>query len=113
MFEAPYSTFRQVGDLTFFSGLVGWRDGVPGKDLEEQLGLIFEQLDSRLIDAGLQRRHIVKCTVFLVDMSDWARMNKPYLEYFAGCELPARSAVGGDLLPGILVELEAVAHSGA
>jgi enamine deaminase RidA (YjgF/YER057c/UK114 family) len=110
---APYSPFRTVDGFTYFSGLVGWRDGVPGKDLEQQLALIFEQLDAALHRAGLERRHIVKCTVWLADMADWERMNVPYLEYFADCELPTRSATGAQLLPGLLVELEALAHRNA
>jgi len=52
--------------------------------------------------------------VWLTDMADWPAMNTPYLEYFAGVdEMPTRSAVGAQLLPGFFVELEAWAHSGA
>jgi 2-iminobutanoate/2-iminopropanoate deaminase len=108
----PYSTFRRAGDLVTFSGLIGRRDGEPGADLEEQMALIFEQLDARLAEAGLERRHVIKTTVWLADMADWAAMNGPYVEYFEGVELPTRSAVGAQLIPGCLVELEAWAHAG-
>lgn len=111
---APYSPFRRAGDLVTFSGLVGRQgDGKPGDGLEAQLALIFEQLDNRLAEAGLERRHVVKCTVWLTDMADWAAMNGPYLEYFAGVELPTRSAVGAQLVPGFLVEIEAWAYAGS
>lgn len=113
MSQAPYSTYRRAGDWVTFSGLIGRRDGVPGKDLQEQLALIFEQLDARLEDVGLERRHIVKTTVWLTDMHNWAAMNGPYLEYFDGVELPTRSAVGSQLMPGCLVEIEAWAHTQA
>jgi len=109
----PYSPFRRAGDLVTFSGLIGRRDGVAGADFPEQLGMIFEQLDARLIEAGLERRHVLKTTVWLTDMADWASLNGPYLEYFAGHELPTRSAVGAQLLPGYFVELEAWAWAGA
>lgn len=111
---APYAPFRRAGDLVTFSGLIGRKDdGQPGAGLEEQLALIFEQLDNRLAEAGLERRNVVKCTVWLTDMADWAAMNGPYLEYFAGVELPTRSAVGAQLVPGYLVEIEAWAHAGS
>jgi enamine deaminase RidA (YjgF/YER057c/UK114 family) len=110
---APYSPFRRAGDLVTFSGLIGrGSDGQPGADLEEQLGLIFAQLDTRLAEAGLERRHVVKCTVWLTDMADWAAMNGPYLDYFKDVELPTRSAVGAQLIQGYLVELEAWAYAG-
>jgi 2-iminobutanoate/2-iminopropanoate deaminase len=111
---APYSPFRRAGDLVTFSGLVG-RDanGTLGAGLEEQLALVFEQLDTRLAEAGLERRHIVKTTVWLTDMADWAAMNGPYVEYFKDVEMPTRSAVGAQLVPGYLVELEAWAYAGA
>jgi len=108
----PYSPFRRAGDLVTFSGLLGRDgDGKPGAGLEEQLALLFGHLDARLAEAGLERRHVVKCTVWLTDMADWAAMNGPYLEYFAGLELPTRSAVGAQLVPGHLVELEAWAYA--
>jgi 2-iminobutanoate/2-iminopropanoate deaminase len=110
---APYSPFRRAGDLVTFSGLIGRRDGVPGTDLQEQLALIFEQLDARLAETGLERRDVVKATVWLTDMADWAAMNEVYLDYFAGVELPTRSAVGAQLMPGYVVELEAWAWAGA
>jgi 2-iminobutanoate/2-iminopropanoate deaminase len=110
---APYSPFRRAGDLVTFSGLIGRKgDGQAGAGLEEQLALIFEQLDKRLAEAGLERRHVVKCTIWLTDMADWAAMNGPYLEFFSGVELPTRSAVGAQLAPGCLVELEAWAYAG-
>lgn len=111
---APYSPFRRAGELVTFSGLLGrGSDGTPGADLEQQLSLVFAQLDERLADAGLERRHVVKTTVWLKDMADWAAMNGPYLAYFEGVELPTRSAVGAQLAPGCLVEIEVWAHAGS
>jgi len=111
---APYSPFRRAGDLVTFSGLIGrTANGEPGATLEEQLALIFEQLDTRLSEAGLERRHVVKCTVWLTDMADWPAMNGPYVEYFKDVELPTRSAVGAQLIPGFLVEIEAWAYAGS
>ena len=114
MAVAPYSPFRRAGDLVTFSGLIGRTpEGEPGNGLEEQLALIFTQLDARLAEAGLERRHVVKTTVWLTDMADWPAMNGPYLAYFEGVDLPTRSAVGAQLIPGYVVELEAWAYAGA
>lgn len=111
---APYSPSRRVGDWVTFSGLVGRDADGPVEGLEGQLAAIFDQLDARLAEQGLERRHVVKVTVWLTDMADWAAMNVPYLAYFEGVEqLPTRSAVGSQLLAGYLVELEAWAHAGA
>jgi 2-iminobutanoate/2-iminopropanoate deaminase len=107
----PYSPYRRVGDLVTFSGLLGRVDDQPVAGLEAQLDVIFEQLDQRLADAGLQRRHVVKTTVWLPDLDDWDALNVKYLAYFEGVELPTRSTVGAQLRPGYLVELEAWAHA--
>ena len=117
MSTPPYSPFRRAGGLVTFSGLLGRKgdapaDG-PADGLDAQLRLIFEQLDQRLAEVGLDRRHVIKTTVWLTDMADWEAMTVRYLEYFAGVELPTRSAVGAQLKPGYLVELEAWAHEEA
>ncbi|MFN2539720.1 MAG: RidA family protein [Mycobacteriales bacterium] len=103
-----YAPFRQLGaEVVVFSGLVGRQDGVAAESLTAQLDLIFEQLDVRLAAADLTRGDVCKTTVWLADMADWSAMNVPYEAYFAGAEPPARSAVGAQLIPGCLVELEA------
>ena len=107
---SPYSPLRAADDLVTFSGLLGREDGEPAATLEGQLELIFSQLDRALAAAGLARRDVFKTTVWLADLTDWAAMNGPYLDYFRDVELPARSAVGAQLQPGCLVELEAWAY---
>jgi 2-iminobutanoate/2-iminopropanoate deaminase len=113
MSTSPYSPFRRAGGLVTFSGLLGRMGDAPAEGLDAQLRLIFEQLDQRLAEVGLDRRHVIKTTVWLSDIADWEAMTARYLEYFAGVELPTRSAVGGQLKPGYLVELEAWAHEEA
>lgn len=107
----PYSPFVRAGDLVFCAGQVGIRDGalVEG-GLEAQLRQAFENLRGVLAAADCRLDDVVKTTVFLVDIADYAEMNRIYTEEF-GDHRPARSAVAVGQLPlGALVELEAIAH---
>jgi reactive intermediate/imine deaminase len=70
----------------------------------------LENVESVLAAAGLAREHVLKCTVFLADMADFAAMNGVYAAFFEGLEPPARSTVGvNGLALGARVEIECVA----
>lgn len=106
----PYSPITRGGDLLFTAGQVGIADGalVEG-GLEPELRRTFVNLRSVLSSAGASLADVVKTTVFLVDMDDYATMNEIYMEEF-GDHRPARSAVAVAALPlGASVEIEAVA----
>ena len=106
----PYSPVVRGGDLVFTAGQVGIDDGalVEG-GLEPELRRAFVNLRTVLGSAGAHLGDVVKTTVFLVDMADYAAMNEIYMEEF-GEHRPARSAVAVAALPlGALVEIEAVA----
>lgn len=106
----PYSPITRGGDLLFTAGQVGIAEGalVEG-GLEPELRRVFVNLRSVLSSADASLHDVVKTTVFLVDMDDYATMNEIYMEEF-GDHRPARSAVAVAALPiGARVEIEAVA----
>ena len=108
----PYSPFVRSGDLVFISGQVGILDGkIVDSGLEPQMRQVFVNLRSVLDSAGASITDIVKTTVFLVDMDDFAEVNRIYMEEFAN-HRPARSAVAVAQLPvGARVEIEAIAEA--
>ncbi len=106
----PYTPIVRGGDLLFSSGQVGIVDGALVSDgLEEQLRQVFVNLRGVLSSANASLADVVKTTVFMVDMNDYAVMNAIYVEEF-GEHRPARSAVAVGALPlGARIEIEAIA----
>jgi len=106
----PYTPIVRGGDLLFTAGQVGiTSDGLVEGGLEAELRQVFVNLRSVLSSAGASLADVVKTTVFLVDMGDYAKMNEIYMEEF-GDHRPARSAVAVAALPiGAQVEIEAIA----
>ncbi len=109
----PYSQAVQVGDLVFLSGQLGVNpetgDFAEG-GVEAQTRQAFENIKAVLAEAGLTMDNVVKTTVFLQDMNDFAAMNGVYATYFTEGSYPARSAVQVAKLPkGGLVEIESIA----
>jgi 2-iminobutanoate/2-iminopropanoate deaminase len=111
---APYSPAIRVGGLVFLSGQVGLRPGtreLVSGGVEAETRQALENVIALLGTAGLTPADVVKCTVFLADMNDYATMNRVYGEFFA-VEPPARSAVGVNGLPlNARVEIECIARA--
>ncbi len=107
----PYSHATEWNGLLFTSGQIGI-DPATGKlcdTLEEQILQIFKNLEDVLRAAGSGLRHVLKCTVFVTDLDNFAIVNKLYGEAF-GSDFPARSCVQVTRLPaGAAVEIEAIA----
>ena len=108
----PYSQATRTGVFVFTSGQLGL---VPETGMLAEGGIAAQtrqaltNLSKVLETAGLTMRHVVKTTVFLADMSDFAAMNEVYATFFAE-PFPARSAVAVKSLPkGGLVEIECIA----
>ncbi len=102
------------GDFIFLSGAIGAEPGVNPPQVVEG-GVVAEghqtmrNIASVLEAAGVGWADVVKCTVFLEDMADYAAFNEVYASYFDG-DPPARSALGADgLALGALVEVECIA----
>lgn len=111
----PYSPAIRVGDTLFTSGQIPIdpKTGsfVPG-GITEQTTQVLENLKAVLEQAGLDFSHVVKTTVFLKSMDDFAAMNSVYTRYCApeGAIPPARSTVQVVALPkDALVEIELIA----
>jgi 2-iminobutanoate/2-iminopropanoate deaminase len=106
----PYTPVVRAGEhLLFVSGQVGLVDGALRDGLEAQLRQALANLTRLLEGEGASLSHVVKTTVFLTSMDDYAEMNRIYTEVF-GDHRPARSAVSVAALPlGALIEVEAVA----
>jgi len=108
---APYSQAIVAGGLVFVSGQVGLRPDAPGVegDITEQTEQVLSNIAAILEAAGSSLDKLVKTTVFLQNLADFAAMNDVYAR-FAGSTPPARSTVEVAKLPaGALVEIEAIA----
>ena len=109
----PYSQAIKVGNLVYTSGQIPI-DPATGSFVEggikEQARQSLTNVKAILEEAGLTMSNVVKTTVFMADMADFADMNAVYAEFFAE-PYPARSAVAVKTLPkGALVEIEVVAE---
>lgn len=108
----PYSQAIVTGALVFCSGQIPL-DPAAGTliegDVRAQARRALENLSAVLVAAGASMASVLKTTVFLVSMDDYAAVNEVYAEFFSG-EPPARSAVAVAGLPrGARVEVEAIA----
>ncbi len=109
---APYNQAIRAGELVFVAGQVGV---VPGQtavegDIAAQTEQALRNLAAILEEAGSSLDNLVKTSVFLQDLGDFAAMNEVYARY-VGERPPARSTFQVAKLPaGALVEIEAVAH---
>ena len=107
----PYSQGVEIGNMVFISGQihVNPQTGEIPEGITEQAKRSLENLKAILAEAGLTTKNVVKTTVFLQNMSDFAELNSVYEGYFEGI-FPARSCVEVAALPkGVLVEIEAIA----
>lgn len=108
----PYSQAIIAGDLVFCSGQLPMDPGtgqlITGS-IEEQTRRVLDNLSALLEAAGSSLKQVVKTTIFLADMNDFAAVNATYAEYFDQ-EPPARSTVQAARLPrDARVEIEAIA----
>jgi 2-iminobutanoate/2-iminopropanoate deaminase len=110
---APYSQAIKVGELVFVSGQLALKPGasqLTGTTIQEQTEQVFANLKAILEAAGSGLDKLVKTTVFLQNLGDFAAMNEVYRRH-AGATPPARSTFEVAKLPsGALIEIEAVAH---
>ena len=107
----PYCHAKLAGNTLYTSGQLGLipSTGALPQGVEAQAAQALENLGAVLSAAGMGFGDVVKTTVFLADMGDFAAINAVYAKYFPG-EAPARSCVQAAALPkGALFEIEAVA----
>ena len=109
----PYAHFRRAGRLVFVSGQlpVKW-DGELATEIGAATAQAIENMRTVLQAAELDLRHVVKVTMLLADIRDFAAMNEVYARYF-GAQPPARSCFQVGALPkGARLEIEAIANDG-
>jgi len=109
----PYSAAVESGDFVFVSGQIPL-DSATGRlvagDISAQARQSLENLKTILAAAGLGFEHVVKTTIFLTDMGDFAAVNEVYKSY-VGEPYPARSTIAVAALPmGAKVEIEMIAE---
>lgn len=107
----PYCHAKLAGNTLYTSGQLGLipATGELPQGVEAQASQALDNLSAVLAAAGMTCADVVKTTVFLADMGDFAAINAIYAKYFPG-EAPARSCVQAAALPkGALFEIEAVA----
>ncbi len=107
----PYSQAVMHNDMLFCSGQIPVNPQtkeIPN-DVVDQARQAMKNLGAVLEEAGMNYGNILKTTIFLTDMADFATVNQIYAEYFTG-DFPARATVQVAGLPlGVQVEIEAVA----
>jgi 2-iminobutanoate/2-iminopropanoate deaminase len=108
----PYSQAMRTGNLLFCSGQVPLEPStgeLVKEDIEGQARRCLENLTAVCEAAGASLADAVRCTVYLTDMGDFARVNETYGRFFEGEEPPARVAVAVAGLPkGADVEIDAI-----
>ncbi len=110
----PYNHAIRVGELLFCSGQIPLDPAtgqLAGADIQTQTARVLENIRVVLAAEQLDFASVVKTTVFLTDLGDFAAMNEVYGRYFT-IDHPARSTVQVAALPrGARVEIEVVAHA--
>jgi 2-iminobutanoate/2-iminopropanoate deaminase len=110
--QLPFSEAVRVGHMLYLSGQLGY-DRATSKLVEGGIGpetqKTLENIKAILEKHGSSMAEVVKCTVFLADISEWAAMNEVYVTYFPS-NPPARSALGSSgLALGARTEIECIA----
>ena len=109
----PYNHAVRIGDLLFCAGQIPLDPAtgnlVPG-DIQAQADRVLQNVKAILDDQNLTFANVVKSTVFLTNLADFAGMNEVYAKYFTA-DFPARSTIQVAALPkGASVEIEVIAH---
>jgi 2-iminobutanoate/2-iminopropanoate deaminase len=110
----PYSQAIRIGDFLYTSGQISLdpetMEMITG-DIEVETEKVLKNIEAILKADGLNLNNIIKTTVYLTDLSEFARMNQVYEKFFADTK-PARACVQVAALPkGAKIEIDAVAHS--
>lgn len=112
----PYSQAVMMGDMLFCSGQIAINpqtQEVFTGDIKTQTEMVLSNVEAVLKQSGLNFSHVVKTTIFLTSMNDFATVNEIYAKKFSA-NPPARSTVAVAGLPkGVNVEIEVLAHKNA
>jgi reactive intermediate/imine deaminase len=110
--QLPFSDAVRVGHMLYLSGKIGNIPGTPKLaegGIQGETRQALENIKASLEKYGSSMGEVVKCTVFLADIAEWAAMNEVYVEYFP-VNPPARSALGSSgLALNARTEIECIA----
>ncbi len=108
----PFSDAVRVGNMLYLSGKIGNKPGTPELargGIQGETRQAMENVKTAVERYGSNMDNVVKCTIFLADMTEWGAMNEVYVEFFPNNK-PARSALGASgLALGARVEIECIA----
>jgi 2-iminobutanoate/2-iminopropanoate deaminase len=111
----PYSQAVRAGAFLFCSGQIPMEPAsgeMVSGDIAQETRRVLENLKAVVEDAGGSLQDVVKVTVYLADLADFAAMNAVYEEYFGGAK-PARATIQAAALPrGALIEVDCIAVVG-
>jgi 2-iminobutanoate/2-iminopropanoate deaminase len=111
----PYCQAIKAGDLVFCSGQIGLvpaTGALAGDDIAAQAQQALKNLAAVVKEAGSDMNHVVKVTIYLKDMNDYAKVNDIYKDYFTDLK-PARATVQVAGLPkNALIEMDCIATTG-
>jgi len=111
----PYSQAIRAGEFLFVSGQIPLNPStgeLVGGSIADQTHRVFANLAAILAASGASFDHVVKTTVYLADMSEFAAMNDVYASYF-GAPAPARATIQAARLPrDVRVEIDLIAYLG-
>src|ERR1051325_8740886 len=110
---APYNHAVRIGDLLFCAGQIPIEPAsgnLVSGDIKAQTDRVLQNVKAILEDQKLNFANVVKSTVFMTNLADFAAMNEVYAKYFTA-DFPARSTIQVAALPkGANVEIEVIAH---
>lgn len=110
--RGPYSPAVRAGDFLFVSGqgpVDTANDRLCPGDIRHETRLVLGNICKILEGCGASMADVVKCTVFLLDASEFAAMNEVYAEFF-GDQKPARTTVEARFVAPMRVEIDAIAY---
>jgi len=109
----PYNQAVLSGNMLFISGQIAINpktSELETKNLEEETKLVMENLKAILIEAGMTFENVIKTSIFISDMNNFAKINQVYGNYFNADTAPARETVEVSNLPKFVnVEISAIA----
>jgi len=112
----PYSQGTRVNEFIFVSGQLPIDPGtgqLVAREIKTQTARVIDNIEAVLKEAGSSLSRVVRCDVFLADMSDFKGMNEVYASKFTGDTKPARQAFQVVRLPlDAMVEISCIAYAG-
>ena len=110
----PYEQGVRVGDFLYTSGQIALNPDTGemlNEDIEQETDRVIKNIQAILAAEGLGLAHVIKTTVYLTDLGNFARMNAVYESFFSEAK-PARACVQVSALPkGARIEIDAIAHT--